>query len=279
MSKYTTEVRFICESKGGFDESQGADKVNEVLSKCWDKIFDSNFPIFDEAYRSVLCQKILKHFYLREICCETVGVWKLWLNERMEMIMPFYNQLYQSATLEFNPLYDVDLTTTHTLKESGDSNATTHGESTNTRTDNLDSLRTDNLSSLRTDDLKGVSTNENWNKYSDTPQGALTGIETDTYLTDARRITDNGSTANTGTQKVDNSGTQDVKSTGTVKNDGSDDGTEKREFNTLREYTESVRGKRSGQTYSKDLLEYRQTMLNIDKMVIDELNDLFFLLW
>lgn len=263
MSKYTTEVRFICESKGGFDESQGADKVNEVLEKCWNKIFDTSFPIFDEAYRSVLCKKILKHFYLREICCETVGIWKMWLNERMEMIMPYYNQLYKSATLEFNPLYDVDLNTTHTLEDNGENSSTIHGEDTNTRTDNL--------SSMRTDDLKHTYESNQWNKFSDTPQGALTGVESDKYLTDARNITDKGSSADTGTQKLDNTGTQ--------VNAGSSDSTSNGNYSSLKEYAEHVHGKRSGITYSKMLMEYRDTMLNIDQMIIGELSDLFFLLW
>lgn len=263
MSKYTTEVRFICESKGGFDESQGADKVNEVLDKCWNKIFDTLFPIFDEAYRSVLCKKILKHFYLREICCETVGIWKMWLNERMEMIMPYYNQLYTSATLEFNPLYDVDLNTTHNLKDEGKNSSAIHGEASNTRTDNL--------SSLRTDALKHTDENNQWNKYSDTPQGALTGVESGEYLTDARNVTDKGSSADTGTQKLDNTGTQ--------VNAGSSDSTSNGNYSSLKEYVEHVQGKRSGITYSKMLMEYRDTMLNIDQMIIGELSDLFYLLW
>ena len=100
MSKYTTEVRFICESNSGLAESKGCDNVNEVLEKSWNKIFTTNCAFFDEAYRSVLCKKILKHYYLREIGSETVGVWKLWMNTKLEEIMPYYNQLYESAKIE-----------------------------------------------------------------------------------------------------------------------------------------------------------------------------------
>ena len=116
MSKYTTEVRFICESKAGLSESAGCDNVDDIVSKSWNKIFTSKAVFFDEEYRSVLCQKILKHYYLREIGCETVGIWKLWMNTRLEEIMPFYNQLYKSALIEFNPLHDVDLKRTHNRK-------------------------------------------------------------------------------------------------------------------------------------------------------------------
>ena len=56
MSEYTTEVRFICETLAGYDMSQGYGKVSEILDNSWYKVFDFNFPIFDEAYRSVLCK-------------------------------------------------------------------------------------------------------------------------------------------------------------------------------------------------------------------------------
>ena len=82
MSKYTTQVRFICESYAGFDESVGYSKADEVISKAIPMVFDFEFPIFDEAYRNVLCRKILRHYYTREIGAETVGLWKKWLNTR-----------------------------------------------------------------------------------------------------------------------------------------------------------------------------------------------------
>ena len=110
MSKYTTEVRFICENSAGLSESDGADNVDSILDRCWNKVFNFNFPIFDENYRQVLCRKILKHYYTREIAHETVGRWKLALNTKLNEIMPYYNQLYESELLEFNPFYDIDLT-------------------------------------------------------------------------------------------------------------------------------------------------------------------------
>lgn len=103
MSKYTTEVRFICENSAGLSVSEGADNVDSVLDKCWNKVFNFDFPIFDENYRQVLCRKILKHYYTREIAHETVGRWKLALNAKLNEIMPYYNQLYKSELLEFNP--------------------------------------------------------------------------------------------------------------------------------------------------------------------------------
>lgn len=251
MSKYTTEVRFICEQKSGLKDCVGANDVDNVISKCWDKLFTSKVSFFDETYRKVLCSKILKHYYLREICCETVGVWVLWLNERLEMIMPYYNKLYESELIKFNPMYDIDLTRTHNRKNAQDD----AGSRSNTSSrDTSVTNTTDTNSSNVSRDL-----------YSDTPQGALTGVENETYLTNARKVSDSGSVNSNTNEK---SGTNFNETENTKKN-----------INSTEDYLESVQGKQGSGSYSDLLLKYRSTFLNIDQMVIDEFSDLFMLLW
>lgn len=311
MSKYTTEVRFICESKSGLENSSGADNVDEVIAGAWNKIFTSKAPFFDESYRSVLCQKILKHYYLREICCETVGIWKLWMNERLETIMPYYNQLYKSELIKFEPLNDVNLTRKHdrtvdgTEERNGETSDTANGtrEITNNGTKNTTNNGTREVTG--TNDTKETGTSDTTTSaesnetkrdlYSDTPQGAITGLENENYLTNARKITDNvtnsgsedtgttrnidndytendttNNTENTTTNNTENMTTNDTK-TGTNKVTGTS--------NTTEDYLETLIGKQGSGTYSKMLMEFRDTFLNIDMMVIDEFKDLFFGLW
>ena len=135
MSNFTTEVRFICESEAGALESKGFNCIDEILRKSVEKVFNFDFPIFDEKYRIPLETKILRYYYTREICDETVGLWKLRLYNRLNLIMPYYNQLYESALIKFNPLYDVDLTTTHTRTNDHTQNDTKSGETHNTHED------------------------------------------------------------------------------------------------------------------------------------------------
>ena len=255
MSKYTTEVRFICESKAGLSESSGSDNVDDIISKSWDKIFTSKAVFFDESYRAILCQKILKHYYLREIGSETVGIWKLWLNTRLEEIMPFYNQLYKSALIDFNPLYDVDLKRTHNRKI--DSSKQDTGTSQSVSSGEINASGTSS----------GTSNNTKKDLYSDTPQGSITGLENENYLTNARKVTDTGSTSN------ENSSTGTNKTT--VNDDTSNTGT----ANSLEDYVENVSGKQGSESYSSMLLKFRETFLNIDMQVIEEFSDLFMGLW
>lgn len=247
MSKYTTEVRFICESKSGLSDSKGFASVDEVLNGSWDKIFTSKVSFFDENYRSVLCKKILKHYYLREIGCETVGIWLLWMNTKLEEIMPYYNKLYESELIKFNPMYDVDWSRkgNKTGNESGSGSRSTSGNNSGTNTQS------------------GTSSNTRKDLYSDTPQGALTGVESETYLTNARKVSDSGETGVNGST----SGSYEDSESST------------NNVNTTEDYVESVSGKQGTGSYSKLLNEFRETFLNIDIQVIEEFDEMFMRLW
>lgn len=294
MSKYTTEVRFICEKEAGLDNSVGYSEVDNVLNQSWEKIF-KDFPIFDEDYRPVLCKKILKHYYTREIGFETVGLWKLKLDTLMNEIMPYYNQLYKSALLEFNPFYDTDYYKDHKGREDG--TGSEDGSHTGTVTDENKHSGTvtdagthggtvsdaGERHDVGNDDLSETS----WDVYSDTPQGALTNVENNTYLTNARKVTHtanrdttddsaqsnlrtyNETNGNTRTynDKVDNERTYDEASN------------TEREYSNTNEYLDHVFGKIGGKSYMSLLKELRETFLNIDIDVIGELSDLFIKLW
>lgn len=323
MSKYTTEVRFICENAAGLKDSVGYSRIDDIINKAIPAVFAFDFPIFDEAYRNVLCKKILKHYYTREICEETVGLWELRLDTRMNEIMPYYNQLYKSELLEFNPLYDVDITRSgskeNTAKDNesvdstrvgtGSSETDTTGKTTNTNT----SKETNESTSNGTNEGTNNTTNESSttsestdNKterdlYSDTPQGALTNLENETYLTNARKklgegtksdtgsstgttnVTVTGKDSNTTTGEVDISASgetnQEGNSATNYTNNDTFNSSQVKNAESTEEYLDRVSGKQGGASYSKMLMEYRDTFLNIDMQVIDALSDLFFGLW
>ena len=50
MSKYTTQVRFICEQFSGLYESVGLSGVDMVIEGARDKVFDFEYPIFDVKF-------------------------------------------------------------------------------------------------------------------------------------------------------------------------------------------------------------------------------------
>lgn len=338
MSRYTTELRNICEASIGRTEHAGFNDINSVITEAAPRVFNFDFPIFDEDYRLALEIKILRHYYMREICCETVGLWKLYLQSKLCEIMPYYNQLYKTELFSFNPLYDVDYKVDH--KGDGTNNGDEQTDTDTSTENNRDYTMTDNDTKKRdetvtTDDDEtsetstttsdsgtstnttnttdsGTDTRDEWNMYSDTPQGGITGIQNansnlvdNAYLSNAVHNTENGTSANTGT-KTDNGTTTNTQTySGTTESEKDKvtvydvDETNERErtentkatentstartkshkITTTENYIETVQGKRSGHTYSQLLTEFRSTILNIDQMIINELEPLFFGLW
>lgn len=283
MSRYTTEVRYICETYAGLDESVGYMNIEQVIKNCLPKVFDFDFPIFDEKYRGVLEAKILRHYYTREIAHETVGLWKLKLCTKLNEIMPFYNQLYKSELLAFNPLFDVDLTRERKVDSTGT-------RDTSTKTDlevdtNSDGNRHADVTlkndTTSTDTGSSSDTGKRKQMYSDTPQGAITDLEAGKYLTNATINDDLNIVTTTGT----GTGTQ-TGSTGTDENteNNSNSSTNSNvssntDITNLENYIETIKGKQGTQSYSSLLKEFRETFLNIDMMIIDDLEELFFGLW
>ena len=51
MSKYTTELRFICEELAKLD---GSSTPDEIVQAAIPKIFNFNYPLSDPSYKNVL---------------------------------------------------------------------------------------------------------------------------------------------------------------------------------------------------------------------------------
>lgn len=238
MSKYTTEVRYICEKFAGKDTSVDYNKVDEVINASRAYIFDFDYPIFDTLYKPRLECKILKHFYTREIGAETVGLWKLFLNRKMNEIMPYYNQRYNSELITFNPLHNTDISVSRNDTFTGNKTDDNTRKTTNSGRDidtvvtdrditdggrNVDTVVTDrdisvehrgyDLSEYDDDsgskikdhyeDSSGSSdTTTGWHYEADTPQSTIAGVNDSNYATRAVKDT------NTNNYNKDNENTR-----------------------------------------------------------------------
>lgn len=90
MSKYTITIKNILDN--GYDLEM------------------THYPIWNESYRDILNQKILNHYYENEIGFETVGLFKFYLNNKLNEIMPYYNDLYRAQEIALtNILGNIDL--------------------------------------------------------------------------------------------------------------------------------------------------------------------------
>ena len=269
MSKYTTELRYICEQLANETDSKGYNDINSIIEKARTKIFSFEYDIFSSTYKKILETKILKHFYLREIAYETYGIFKLKLENKMQQIMPYYNNLYLSQDLITDPLKD--FSRNHTSSRTDNTNASENSSGTNnTSTTNATTSNTTNSSSSEN---KSESVSQKKNRYSDTPQGGLTGIENDTYLTNV--TLDDSSDRNNANSSEKNITDETLNNTQTISNTNSNDKTLTNKLTSIFEELESG----NNQSQSELLLKYRETFINIDMMIINELEELFLQVW
>lgn len=158
LAKYTMMIKDIVNSY--YDGSSLS--IDDKLEDTREFIFDFNYPVLDEATKKRIEVAILKHYYYREIAFETIGQFKIKLNDRLNLIMGRYNSLYQKQDLSLSPYIN------SYLKETGNNSSTS--------------------------DVN----NENWQTTSDTPRGILTDLKEGRYSSLATYTTNTDGTENSG---------------------------------------------------------------------------------
>ena len=73
-------------------------------------IFDFDYPIFNESYRTTFENLFIDHFLLDEIAHETIAQFKHRLKTKLNLIMPYYNKIYMSQELEQRILDNYEVT-------------------------------------------------------------------------------------------------------------------------------------------------------------------------
>lgn len=274
MSKYTTELRYICESLAGLTESSPYSDTESIISQAVNLLFDINIPTLNNAAvfnmkteYPQLCKKILYHYYMREIGAETVGLWRLYLKSKLLEIMPYYHNLYKSIDLNYDILNDTDLTIT---EDNNDNYAETSGAVIN------DNSQTTTNGGNNASSVSSGETNSNSQTkqlFSDTPQGGLTGIEGEKYLTNA--TLNSGNDKNTNTSNSSTEGTYQEKKI----NESIIDKKNTKNYNNDENKNKRIIGKQGNKSYAQLVQEHRDSIINIDTMVINDLEELFMLIW
>ena len=162
MAKYTITIKTLIDNNFDF-------KMN-------------SYPIFDENYRETLNNNILNHYYENEIGFETAPLFRFYLNQKLNEIMPYYNELYkvQKKLIDENLLLN-NVNITESLTGSN----TTQSSSESTSNSNGKNLFQDTpqgeLSSTDIDDQKWA-TNLTQNKNIINDESSASGSGTNEYI-------------------------------------------------------------------------------------------------
>ena len=152
-------------------------KYTITIKSLIDNNFDfkmTNYPIFDENYRETLNNNILYHYYENEIGFETAPLFRFYLNQKLNEIMPYYNELYkvQKKLITDNLLLN-NVNITEQLQGSNTTSTSSTSQSTNSGTSNSKNL------------------------FQDTPQGEISNTDINNQKWATNLTLDSNSTSNT----------------------------------------------------------------------------------
>lgn len=266
------------------NSSRDVTDFDEALDYALPLIF-SNYPIWDEDERSKLNRMIVVNFLNRPIAYETWGLFKLKLNNVMNIIMPKYNDLIHQYSL-FNDKNILGLEDTENFNEIYNENhedtgnyttgvvTTDHQEQEGNQNSVQDST-TDTQSNQK--DTQKSNTSE---KFWDTPQQDLNQLEDKQYATN---ITQTDQSENSTSEA---SGQTSQNSTDTQNTNSSQDSTGNSD--TEHEYTDNKREDHQvvnertkygndGHSTQSLIREYQELVMSIYEKILndDMLNNLF----
>lgn len=192
-----------------------------------DDIGLNEYPEFKPGYRAILNKLIIDHYHDREIGMETIEKFRNAVRRRLNEVMPYYNSLYKTQEIEYDPLSTVDI---RTLSNGTNvANVEASGETASTMTNEGGS--------------RAVQSN--------TPQVRLSG--NGDYASNAADTTSDSTATGTGTEE---------------------------QTSTTNEQSENESRTTGYQGIASSLImAYRQSLMNIDLLVIDELADMFMGVW
>ena len=317
MARYTMNLSEVCEVMTGLNfndmtEANPFDRIDTIANAAAPILVSDRYDLLDNGDdKNSFLRMLIEHYWEYEVCALTPSDFILRLNRKLNEIAPLFNQRYESMKMEFPVFQDVNTWTDGQVDRTGHRGDTTTGNTTNSGDDMTTYGKKESGSS---DTLYGngrqIPKDTKWDYNNDTPQNSISGIRDEDYLTNYSKHTDE--VENKPVVANGKSGTTiagDAYSIGGVNFQSSDGG----DFGRTETYTGSKQsgedtfthghkaetdntfnsdansqdvsgshtyGKNnSGKTYAQMMEEYRHAMINVFKEMIDELHELFFIIY
>jgi hypothetical protein len=256
MSSYTIPLKDIV-ALYSMDESMA---IKDQIETARPKLFDFDYPIFDENYRNVFETHFIRNFFMREIGFESEGLFKFNLETWLNIHMPYFNKIFESELIDYDPLTNTKM----------DESSNRKGSSNQTSTSSSDSTSATNS----TNNANGTLTDNQFNREleSNNPDTRLqlTANNGSGVIEYASNIKEN---SDTGTKTSNNT------STGSANDTSSATSTSNGSLNNTEDYLSHKFGKIGSQTFSAMINEYRGSLQRVEKMIFKEMQELFMLVY
>lgn len=219
------------------------------------ELFDFNYEVDDPNFKMNLEQAITDYYWTYEIGFETPDLFKHKFQTTFTRIISYYNKLYNTTLLEYNPLINSKMS--EALEQLS--------QTTNTENNTSNTTLTGNTTSDNTTVTDQTTTDDGNTKNSDYPQQAIGSsdyLAAESTTTNTNQL-DATNTSQTTASNTDESDTTDVRNA-TGQNDTS--------------YTKTIEGL-TGITYQELINLERQNILRLTAQIIDELKHCFILIY
>lgn len=273
MASYTMQLRVFIEQVTQFEVNLS---VKEKIERGRLKLFDFDYPIYSDDYRKIFETNFIRHFYMREIGFETDGLFKFRLETWLLIHMPYFNKMFESELIEYDPLINASTMVTHDKvnntdkKDEGNRSQKADGESVNKGDSNKDHQSS---STGKDDDFtrKVGSDNPDSRLQLQTQEGK--GVIEYAGTIDEVKVNNSSNLTNQSNDKVHSNNSSNFKS----------NLTESDMLKTNIDETEFFIQKRLGKigvvSQSKLIMDYRNALLRIEKQIFNEMNELFMLVY
>jgi hypothetical protein len=260
-------------------------ELGMLLDRTNFELFDFDYQFDDTNFKAQLEKAVIDFYYDYEIGFETPDMFKRKFKARWLRDIAYYNKLYNTTLLSYNPLINSKMTealeqlsTTQNQQDSEMTN-TSNGKTTNIGTSTINQDVIGNSATDSTATSTSTTNTDSNEKASDYPQQSIAGGD---YLSGEKvsdsTVINTGEDVNTGTATSDThtegrtTSDNEAVSTDNSTNIGLVTGT----GTTNTDYTKTIEGL-TGTTYQELVMKERQTILRIMDMVIQELKPCFIL--
>lgn len=257
----------------------GLQRIDERIEYATSQIFYFDYPYYGDAEDKEHLEKhILETYYTRDINCDSMMRWVLYLKDRMNDIMPKYVALY-NAQVE---LIASDILNPYRISETKDlsGNKSTIKNNESSSTAQSDSTTTDASNSMTGTSGTDNTLTKDVNKFSNTPQAMESAIESgdEIMLNYLSTMATNKSDSNN--EYESNSNTSDSSQSKGSRTDTSNyESNDASNESKLEKVVRDIKGNLSRMNNAQLIKDYQDVILNIEKMICDDLRDLFYLMY
>lgn len=317
MARYTLNLSEICEQVTGLNfntltEANPFDRIDTIADAAAPILVSERYDLLDNGDdKNSFLRMLFEHYWEYEVCALTPSDFILRLNRKLNEIAPLFNQRYESMKMEFPVFQDINVWTDGQIDRTAHKTDVLDGEVRNSGTDRTGYGKKES-GSLYSQFGNGqrIAKSTDWDYQNDTPQNSISGITDQDYLTrygkktsevDNKPVVANGTSGTTiagdsysisgvNFQTTDGGDFGRTETYTGSKQSGEDTFTHGHKAETDNTFnsdatSQDVSGthqygkNNSGKTYAQMMEEYRHAMINVFQEMIDELHELFFIIY